>query len=367
MENKPKHLSYAAIILLAFLNAVLLFPFLYYYLGGLILGNSGGKLLLYVFPVAVFGVTVPLFAVYFALIESLVFGLLIWLLFRKGAGKGLKGFLAIYLVLLAAQALSQTAPVYYMRHKAEKRDPVELGTVPVDLSGAAPFNTRDSMKSPRSLQIKGDTILWNEHTKTCPPYDANVWEFFLLTVDTAAGRGSVRNAAGGEEALWSAPKSSGVACTPAQIENHIKDPFTRDTGSLNCKLIAATGEYVAISYLTAYAGGKKGTYQISVDRLSDGRTVYKKGLGEQITNIHWSGGYHSGKIAGDTLYYGPDNDKPKAVIKVDLVTGQEKTILETALEIKDWDADGNLIVYSVDTGKDPQGYNSYLYLKKFEE
>ena len=59
MENKPKHLSYAAIILLAFLNAVLLFPFLYYYLGGLILGNSGGKLLLYVFPVAVAADNVP--------------------------------------------------------------------------------------------------------------------------------------------------------------------------------------------------------------------------------------------------------------------------------------------------------------------
>lgn len=358
MTGNKRLLVYGGIGALAVLNGALIYPNLYYLIGFTVLRGES-RLLLFFTPVAV---VAPLV---FAVIEALGFGYVVWRLFRRVTGGEGLSLPAIILVLLAGDVLGQAAPKYYGRAMAEKKEPVVKGEAVIDLSGKTPFNKRNSMKNPYTLQIKGDQVFWNEHTKEYPTYDRNVWENFVLTFDPGTGRSSVRNAEAAEEARWNTEKSSGTPCARSAVKDHVKGPFGG-----NCNLIMAGDKYVAFSDLVSFAEKVPpwgdGVFRVTVIRRSDGAVVYKKDLKQSI-NPHWSEAFHSGKFCGDEFYYTPTTQRmAKSIARADLKTGAEKTVLETEFPLKDWDVDGGVLVYSMCTSADYKAYDSHLYIKKLD-
>lgn len=359
MTRKKKFLAYAGIGLLAVLNGVVIFPGLFYLIGFAVFRGEAA-LLLFFTPLAIIG---PLI---FGVIEAWAFGYVVWRLFRPVIGSDRSSLLAIFCVLLAADVLGQVVPKFYGRMRAEIKEPVQAGAISLDLSGKTPFNKRNSMKSRYTLQIKGSEVFWNEHTKESPPYSRNVWESFVLSLDPGNGRGTVRKADAAEESRWNTGKSSGTPCGRSAVTDHIKGPFGG-----NCNLIIASDKYVAFSDLVSFAGTNPpwgdGVYRVTVVRRRDGRTVYKKDLEKQPINPHWVEAFHSGKFSGDEFYYTPTTQRmSKAIVRADLKSGVERTILETEFPLKDWDVDGGVIVYSMCTSSDIEAYDSHLYIKKFD-
>lgn len=359
MTRKKMILAYAGIAFLAVLNGAVIFPGLFYLIGFSIFRGEAA-LLLFITPLAIIA---PLI---FAVIEAWAFGYVVWRLFRPVIGSHKNSLLAIFFVFIAADVLGQAVPRYYGQMMAEIREPVQDGAISLDLSGMTPFNKRNSMKDRYTLQIKGNEVFWNEHTKESPPYSRNVWESFVLSFDPGKGRGSVRKADAAEESRWHTEKSSGTPCGRSAVMDYVKGPFGD-----NCNLIIASDKYVAFSDLVSFAGTNPpwgdGVYRVTVVRRRDGMTVYKKDLEKQPINPHWVEAFHSGKFCGDEFYYTPTTQRmSKAIVLADLKSGVERTILETEFPLKDWDVDGGVIVYSMCTGSDIEAYDSHLYIKKFE-
>ncbi len=230
-------------------------------------------------------------------------------------------------------------------------NPVQVGLANFDLTGVQPFNDRNSMKGPHTLQFTGEgMVIWEEHTKKAPPYKRNEWRWFGFEFNTTEKTVEV--------------KDFGIQTTSKKYQGktrmntcrELEEPFVRHYRFIDCSKGKSALIYMKDDDFT------KNEWFMQVRESSSGKVLYEKEIDEEGFNT-WN--QARGKFLDDVLYYQSAKGK---VVELRMIDGASRVLLDVERTVADWDVNGELLIYSqstIEAEQDYSVYDSYLYVVEY--
>jgi len=155
-------------------------PILFLIIGILFFGP--GSLLLISYPVKLFTTTIPLFYLIFLIVEIPILSYVVYIVIKKLSKNIRLNF--IVLTIVSAIILFSMIPIVSISVQTaeNKANPIDEGIKKIDFSDKIVVKDRNSAIT--KLMIKGDKVIWVEHTKKTPTFPRNVWDLFIFEFDT---------------------------------------------------------------------------------------------------------------------------------------------------------------------------------------
>lgn len=205
--NKYPWLRFIGVIIFGLINAIIIIPSLYLIIGVFFLRED--SITLFLGPVNILGVALPIFFVIFSIIEILLSSFLVSKWFIRGKEITHSEKIITHIIILITFIIllfgSQIISQKISQFNDTKQNPIQVGTKLIDFSSKVVINNRDSTKM--NLKIRDNKVIWSEHTKMFPWYNENVWEIFLFEIDQNKNQGAITQLSNFEKANDKAPDS----------------------------------------------------------------------------------------------------------------------------------------------------------------